>query len=67
MFPGKPIIPGRRLALEHVPGKPAGDRAETIQEGHPWLEARDFEACLIDAHRPVGDERIEALLLEDVP
>jgi len=47
---GKPIIRGRRLAVEHVLGMlAAGDTTETILEGYPWLEAEDVQACLVYA------------------
>ena len=65
IFGGKPIIRGRRLAVEHVLGRlAAGDTAETILEGYPWLEQEDIQACLIYARRMVGHERIETLPLE---
>ena len=58
IFGGKPIIRGRRLAVEHVLGMlAAGDSAETILEGYPWLEAADIQACLVYARRVVGSER----------
>jgi uncharacterized protein (DUF433 family) len=48
IFGGKPIIRGRRLAVEHVLGMlAAGDLPETILEGYPWLEAEDIQACLL--------------------
>lgn len=60
IFGGKPIIRGRRLAVEHVLGMlAAGDSAETILAGYPWLEAKDVQACLVYAHRMVQHERIE--------
>jgi uncharacterized protein (DUF433 family) len=60
IFGGKPIIRGRRLAVEHVLGMlAAGDTAETILEGYPWLEPEDVQACLVYARRVVGHERIE--------
>lgn len=47
IFGGKPIIRGRRLAVEHVLAMmAAGDTAETILEGYPWLDAEDIQACL---------------------
>ncbi|MFO7651907.1 MAG: DUF433 domain-containing protein [bacterium] len=47
IFAGKPIIRGRRLAVEHVLGMlAAGDTVETILEGYPWLEREDILACL---------------------
>jgi uncharacterized protein (DUF433 family) len=62
IFGGKPIIRGRRLAVEHVLGMLAGgDTPETILEGHPWLERDDILACLVYARRIVGRERIEPL------
>ena len=60
IFGGKPIIRGRRLAVEHVLGMlAAGDTAETLLAGYPWLEAQDIQACLVYAHRLVQHERIE--------
>jgi uncharacterized protein (DUF433 family) len=39
IFAGKPIIRGRRLAVEHVLGMLAtGDTQETVLESYPWLE-----------------------------
>ena len=60
IFGGKPIIRGRRLAVEHVLGMlAAGDNLETILAGYPWLEPGDIQACLIYARRLVGHERVE--------
>jgi uncharacterized protein (DUF433 family) len=60
IFGGKPIIRGRRLAVEHVLGMlAAGDTAEAILEGYPWLEREDVQACLLYATRVVGNERVE--------
>lgn len=60
IFRGKPIIRGRRLAVEHILGMlAAGDSFETILEGYPWLERADVQACLVYARRVVGHERIE--------
>ena len=70
IFGGKPIIRGRRLAVEHVLGMlSVGDTAETILEGYPWLEPADIQACLVFARRHVGHERIEPLeiLAETAP
>lgn len=65
IFGGKPIIRGRRLAVEHVLEMlAAGDTPETILEGYPWLERDDIRACLAYAHRLVGHERIEPLSLK---
>ncbi len=63
IFDGKPIIRGRRLAVEHVLGMlAAGDTQETILEGYPWLEREDIHACLVYARRLVGHERVEPVL-----
>ena len=52
IFGGKPIIRGRRLAVEHVLGMlAAGDTPDTILQGYPWLEREDIQACLAYAHR----------------
>ena len=52
IFGGKPIIRGRRLAVEHVLCMlAAGDTIETIVEGYPWLEPEDVQACLVYARR----------------
>lgn len=60
IFNGKPIIRGRRLAVEHVLGMlAAGDDFDTLLEGYPWLERDDILACLAYAHRLVGHERVE--------
>jgi uncharacterized protein (DUF433 family) len=65
IFNGKPIIRGRRLAVEHILGMlAAGDTPETILEGYPWLEKEDIQACLVYAHRLVSHERVEPLLVE---
>ena len=67
IFGGKPIIRGRRLAVEHILEMlAAGDTAETLLQGYPWLEAADIQACLVYARRLVGHERIEPLLVEPV-
>lgn len=64
IFGGKPIIRGRRLAVEHVLGMlAAGDTPETILAGYPWLEAEDVRACLVYARRLVGHERVEPLVI----
>jgi len=52
IFAGKPIVRGRRLAVEHVLGMlAAGDSPEVILEGYPWLEPEDIRACLVYARR----------------
>jgi len=64
IFGGKPIIRGRRLAVEHVLGMlAAGDTAESLRAEYPWLEADDVRACLLYARRVVGHERVEVAVL----
>ncbi len=67
IFGGKPIVAGRRLAVEHVLGMlAAGDTIETILEGYPWLDRDDVRACIAYAHRIVEHERVEPLVLEAI-
>jgi uncharacterized protein (DUF433 family) len=64
IFGGKPVIRGRRLAVEHVLGMlAAGDTPEILLKGYPWLEREDVQACLVYARRLVGHERVEPLLV----
>jgi uncharacterized protein (DUF433 family) len=68
IFGGKPIVRGRRLAVEHIIGMlAAGDSWETILEGYPWLERDDIQACLVYARRMIGHERVEPFLIEPAP
>ena len=65
IFGGKPIIRGRRLAVEQVFGMVvAGDSPEIILQGYTWLETAEIQACLVYAHRLVGHERIKPLPVE---
>ena len=60
IFGGKPIVRGRRLAVEHVLGLlAAGDTPQAILEAYPYLEKEDIQACLVFARRLVGRERVE--------
>jgi uncharacterized protein (DUF433 family) len=60
IFGGKPIVRGRRLAVEHVLGMlAAGDTPEDLLREYPWLEREDVSACLVYARRLVGHERVE--------
>lgn len=64
IFGGKPIVRGRRLAVEHVLGMlAAGDSIETLLEGYPWLENKDVLACIEFARRILSNERIEPLTI----
>ena len=65
IFGGKPIIRGRRLAVEHILGMlAAGDTSEILTEAYPWLEEEDIQACLVYARRIVSRERIEPIIIE---
>jgi uncharacterized protein (DUF433 family) len=65
IFSGKPIIRGRRLAVEHVLGMlAAGDLPADLLVAYPWLEMADIQACLLYARKVVAQERIELLRLE---
>ena len=60
IFGGKPIIRGRRLAVEHILDMlAAGDDIATIVSGYPWLETEDVQACLVYASLLARHERIE--------
>lgn len=64
IFGGKPIIRGRRLAVEHVLGMlAAGDDSDDLLNAYPWLDKEDIQVCLLYAHRLVAQERIEPLQL----
>ena len=64
-YGGKPIIRGHRLAVEHVLEMlAAGDTAEEILAGFPWMEPDDIRACLAYAARTVGNEYVEPVLTE---
>jgi uncharacterized protein (DUF433 family) len=68
IFGGKPIVRGKRLAVEHVLGVlAAGDTVDVLLEGYPWLEAEDIQARLAYARRHVAGEQIEPLLIETGP
>ena len=63
IFGGKPIIRGRRLAVEHVLAMlAAGDAPEDLVAAYPWLEREDILACLAYARRVVGHERVDPAL-----
>ena len=65
IFGGKPIIRGRRLAVEHVLGMlAAGDPEQTILEGYSWLEPEDIRACLVYARKIIGHERVEPMFAD---
>ncbi len=60
IFAGKPILRGRRLAVEHVLSMlAAGDSAQDILEAYPFLESDDIRACMLYAYKLVAHERID--------
>lgn len=62
VFAGKPLVRGRRLAVEHVLGLlGAGNSPDEILAHYDWLEPDDIRACLIYARRAVANERIETV------
>jgi uncharacterized protein (DUF433 family) len=64
IFGGKPIIRGRRLAVDHVLGMlAAGATAEEIVREYDWLTIEDVRACLLYAQRLVARERVEELIV----
>jgi uncharacterized protein (DUF433 family) len=66
IFHGKPIIRGRRIAVEHILGMlAAGSTSEEIVEFYPFLQREDIQACLVYARRLVGRERVEPALLHE--
>ena len=59
IFDGKQIIRDMRIAVEHVPGQlAAGETAETILGGYPFLEPADIQACPVFVHRSMTGERV---------
>jgi uncharacterized protein (DUF433 family) len=68
IFGGKPIIRGKRIAVEHVLDMlAAGDSVDTILEGYSFLAKEDIQACLAYARKVVGHERIEPFAVEAAP
>ena len=60
IFGGKPIIRGRRMAVEHVLGMlAAGSSFEELLKHYEWMEREDIQACLLYAARIVGRERVD--------
>jgi uncharacterized protein (DUF433 family) len=66
IFGGKPIVRGRRVAVEHILGMlAAGNTPKEILDFYPFIEAEDIQACLLYARRLVGRERVEPALLDE--
>lgn len=63
---GKPIIRGRRLAVEHVLSMlAAGDTVESLLAAYDWLERDDVLACLAYASHLVAGEDVEPASISD--
>ena len=57
---GKPIIRGRRIAVEHILSMlAAGDSPSDILNHYPFLDSEDIQACILYAYRVVARETIE--------
>ncbi len=64
IFNGKPIIRGKRIAVEHLLGMiAAGSTIDELLDGYPFLEKEDIRACMTYAHRIVSNERIEPAIV----
>jgi uncharacterized protein (DUF433 family) len=60
IFGGKPIVRGRRLAVEHILSMlAAGDSGQDIQNAYPFLEPDDIRACMLYAYKLVAHERVD--------
>ena len=60
LFGGKPIVRGRRLAVEHILSMlAAGDTPQDILEAYPFLEPDDVRACIYYAYKLVAHERVD--------
>jgi len=60
LFAGKPVIRGRRLAVEHVLGLlAAGDTQAGVLAAYPFLEPDDIRACMLYAYKLVAHERVD--------
>ena len=52
IFGGKPIVRGKRMAVEHVLDYlAAGETVHSMLANFPFLEADDIQACLLFAAR----------------
>lgn len=62
IFGGKPIIRGRRLAVDHVLSMlEAGETPQSIVAAYDWLELDDVRACIAYARQVMGDEHIDVV------
>jgi len=64
IFGGKPILRGRRLAVQHILSMlVAGDSTADILNAYPFLEPDDIRACMLYAYKLVAHERIDPFTL----
>ena len=60
IFSGKPIVRGRRLAVEHVLSMlAAGDSVQDVLDAYNFLEPDDVRACILYAYKLVAHERVD--------
>jgi uncharacterized protein (DUF433 family) len=60
IYGGKPLVRGRRMAVEHVLGMlAAGTSREEILADFEWMEPADIDACLLYAYKLVANEHVE--------
>jgi len=60
IYGGKPIVRGRRMAVEHVLGMMIGGATpQEIVDHYEWLELDDVYACLLYAQKLVENEYVE--------
>ena len=60
IFGGKPIVRGKRLAVEHVLAMlAAGDSTQDLLAAYPFLEPDDVRACMLYAYKLVAHERVD--------
>ena len=60
IFGGKPILRGKRLAVEHVLSMlAAGDQPQDILAAYSFLEPADIQACMLYAYKIVAHERVD--------
>jgi uncharacterized protein (DUF433 family) len=65
IFGGKPVVRGKRLAVEHVLSMlAAGDTAQDLIAAYPFLESDDIRACMLYAYKLVAHERIDPFPVE---
>lgn len=63
IYGGKPLVRGRRLAVEHVLGMMVGGATpQEIVDHYGWLEVEDVRACLLYAQKLVENEYVEPLV-----